>query len=155
MAAQWCIGLMTGTVMDGNVDIAMLKTDGQTIEEFGPYTLASYPPETSQLIAEAMAAAQDWNFASEEPEIFSRAEKALSEGQAHAISHFLSKNSISTQNIALIGFHGQTVLHRAPKGGQKGATRQLGDGQIIADILDIPVIYDFRTQDIEAGGQGA
>lgn len=69
MAAQWCIGLMTGTVMDGNVDIAMLKTDGQTIEEFGPYTLASYPPETNQLIAEAMAAAQDWNFASEEPEI--------------------------------------------------------------------------------------
>ncbi len=155
MAAQWCIGLMTGTVMDGNVDIALLKTDGETIEEFGPYTLASYPPETNQLIAEAMAAAQDWNFAEQEPEIFARAEKALSEGQAHAISQFIAKNSISTQSISLIGFHGQTVLHRAPKDGQKGATRQLGDGQIIADMLGIPVIYDFRTQDIEAGGQGA
>ncbi len=155
MAAQWCIGLMTGTVLDGKVDIAMLKTDGHTIEEFGPCTLASYPPETNQLIAEAMTAAQEWNFASEEPEIFARAEKALSEGQARAISHFLSKNSISTQNIALIGFHGQTVLHRAAKDGRKGATRQLGDGQILADMLGISVIYDFRTQDIEAGGQGA
>ncbi|KZL21230.1 Anhydro-N-acetylmuramic acid kinase [Pseudovibrio axinellae] len=155
MAAQWCIGLMTGTVMDGNVDIAMIKTDGETIEEFGPYTLASYPPQTNQLIAEAMEAAQSWNFASKEPEIFARAEKALSESQAQAISQFLSKNRISAQTIALIGFHGQTVLHRAPKDGQKGATRQLGDGQIIADMLNIPVIYDFRTQDIEAGGQGA
>ncbi|SDR38283.1 anhydro-N-acetylmuramic acid kinase [Pseudovibrio sp. Tun.PSC04-5.I4] len=155
MAAQWCIGLMTGTVMDGNIDIAMIKTDGRTIEEFGPYTLAAYPPETNKLIAEAMAAAQSWNFATEEPEIFSRAEKALSEAQGHAISQFLSKNTTSTQNIALIGFHGQTVLHRAPLNGNKGATRQLGDGQIIADILGIPVIYDFRSQDIEAGGQGA
>lgn len=141
--------------MDGNVDIAMIKTDGETIEEFGPYTLASYPPQTNQLIAEAMEAAQSWNFASKEPEIFARAEKALSESQAQAISQFLSKNRISAQTIALIGFHGQTVLHRAPKDGQKGATRQLGDGQIIADMLNIPVIYDFRTQDIEAGGQGA
>lgn len=155
MAAQWCIGLMTGTVMDGNIDIAMIKTDGETIEEFGPYTLSAYPLETNQLIAEAMAAAQSWNFASEEPEIFARAEKALSEAQGHAISQFLSKNTTSTQNIALIGFHGQTVLHRAPANGNKGATRQLGDGQIIADILGIPVIYDFRSQDIEAGGQGA
>ncbi len=155
MASQWCIGLMTGTVMDGNVDIAMLKTDGNTIDEFGPYTLASYPPETNQLIHEAMAAAQEWNFADTEPDIFAKAEKALSEGQAHAISQFLSKNHISTQTIALIGFHGQTVLHRPPQGGVKGATRQLGNGQILADMLGIPVVYDFRTQDVEAGGQGA
>ena len=38
--AIWAIGLMTGTVLDGNVDIAMLRTDGETIEEFGPTLLA-------------------------------------------------------------------------------------------------------------------
>ena len=41
--AIWAIGLMTGTVLDGNVDIAMVRTDGESIEEMGPAMLAPYP----------------------------------------------------------------------------------------------------------------
>ena len=44
MQPIWAVGLMTGTVLDGNIDVAMLKTDGERIETFGAYTLAPYPP---------------------------------------------------------------------------------------------------------------
>ena len=39
MKKDWSIGLMTGTVNDGNIDIAALRTDGEEIFEFGPYEL--------------------------------------------------------------------------------------------------------------------
>ena len=40
MKSQWAVGLMTGTVLDGNIDIAMVKTDGEAIHELGPWQLA-------------------------------------------------------------------------------------------------------------------
>ena len=43
MQPIWAVGLMTGTVLDGNIDVALLKTDGESIERFGAYTLAPYP----------------------------------------------------------------------------------------------------------------
>jgi anhydro-N-acetylmuramic acid kinase len=47
------------------------------------------------------------------------------------------------------------VLHRAPQAGRIGATRQLGDGHLMADLLGTRVVYDFRSADVAAGGQGA
>ena len=58
-------------------------------------------------------------------------------------------------HIDLIGFHGQTILHRPPTGSKKGQTLQLGDGQVLADALGIDVAYDFRSNDMTVGGQGA
>jgi anhydro-N-acetylmuramic acid kinase len=55
----------------------------------------------------------------------------------------------------VIGFHGQTVLHRPPEIGRRGDTRQLGDGERMARMLGVEVAYDFRTADMRAGGQGA
>ena len=40
MEPIWAIGLMTGTVLDGNIDVALLRTDGENVERFGAYTLA-------------------------------------------------------------------------------------------------------------------
>jgi anhydro-N-acetylmuramic acid kinase len=54
-----------------------------------------------------------------------------------------------------VGFHGQTVLHRAPAQGRSGRTRQLGDGALMARLLGRPVVFDFRSADMAAGGQGA
>ena len=58
-------------------------------------------------------------------------------------------------DIGVVGFHGQSVLHRAPQPGRIGATRQLGDGELMHDLLGVPVAYDFRSADVRAGGQGA
>ncbi len=51
----------------------------------------------------------------------------------------------------VIGFHGQTILH-AP---EHGKTWQIGDAALLAHMCRMPVVSDFRTADVAAGGQGA
>jgi anhydro-N-acetylmuramic acid kinase len=55
---MWSIGLMTGTVLDGNVDVAALRTDGEQVQELGPWMLIPYPPELRPLLLRAMTAAR-------------------------------------------------------------------------------------------------
>ncbi len=151
----WSIGLMTGTVLDGNIDVAMLKTDGEKVQEFGPAVLARYQPEVIELIRESFDAAQLWQFQGPEPAVFLQAERALTEAQCLAVRELVEQSGLSMNEIGVVGFHGQTVLHRRPGTEQAGKTRQLGDGQLMADLLGVPVAYDFRSADVAAGGQGA
>ncbi len=155
MKPVWAIGLMTGTVLDGMIDIAAIRTDGRDIAEFGPWTLAPYPPDLRPLLAETVAEALQWRFEGDEPPIFAKAERAITEAQSQAVAAFLAETGLAPSDVAVIGFHGQTVLHRAPVQGRHGDTRQLGDGQLMAKLLGLDVAYDFRTADIRAGGQGA
>ena len=152
---RWHIGLMTGTVLDGNIDIAFLRTDGEIIEEFGYYDLMPYDEEVKDLLIKTLDEAQIWNFRGPEPEIFSKTEAALTNSQTAAVQKCIKLSGIDKNEIGAVGFHGQTVLHRAPGGSLKGATRQLGDGQAMANQLGIPVVYDFRSNDMKEGGQGA
>ena len=55
MEAIWAIGLMTGTVLDGNIDVALLRTDGETVESFGAYTLAPYPRSIRDTLEETLS----------------------------------------------------------------------------------------------------
>lgn len=146
---------MTGTVLDGLIDIAAVRTDGVEIEALGPYRLAPYPARLKPLLASAQSAALQWQFEGEEPAIFREAEEALTAAQADAVKLFLADCALPVKEVEIIGFHGQTVLHHAPEAGRPGNTRQLGDGQAMASSLGIPVGYDFRTADMRAGGQGA
>ncbi|WP_159588620.1 anhydro-N-acetylmuramic acid kinase [Chelativorans xinjiangense] len=155
MQPVWAIGLMTGTVLDGNIDIAAIKTDGERIEAFGPWALAPYPAGMRELLAETLQAARAWGFEGPEPAIFREAEITLSEAQAHAVKAFLEEHGFQPADIAAVGFHGQTVLHVAPEGDRRGRTRQLGDGARMAAIVGTDVVYDFRSADVAAGGHGA
>ncbi|WP_102866777.1 anhydro-N-acetylmuramic acid kinase [Pseudovibrio exalbescens] len=155
MEPVWAIGLMTGTVLDGNIDIAMIKTDGESVSAFGSYTLSPYPSDVVDLLKTAIDAARQWDFQGSEPAIFRHAERELTRAQALAVARFLQHNKIPPQQVGVIGFHGQTVLHRPATPDVKGATRQLGDGELMANLLGMPVIYDFRSADVAAGGQGA
>ena len=151
----WAVGLMTGTVLDGNIDVAMLKTDGDTVETFGPNTLAPYPQSIRDLLEETLAAARVWNFEGPDPAIFAKAEEALTRAQSAAIRELVERQGMQLSDIGIIGFHGQSVLHRGPQPGRIGATRQLGDGALMHNLLGVPVAYDFRSADVAAGGQGA
>lgn len=155
MKSVWALGLMTGTVLDGMVDVAMIRTDGERIHELGPWALIPYPQDLRTLLSDAQCAAREWQFKGPEPEIFRRAQQALTSAQSEAVEQFFTQNGISAGDVAIIGFHGQTVLHRAPERGRPGDTRQLGDGEMMARRLGIDVAYDFRTADMRAGGQGA
>lgn len=155
MTGRWAVGLMTGTVLDGHIDIALIRSDGETIHEFGPWTLASYTPALRALIECCVRAARAWNFEGPEPAVFEEASIALTQAQAQAVARFLDENGRTAADVNVIGFHGQTVLHRAATPQRPGATRQLGDGRLMAQRLGIDVVHDFRTRDVQAGGQGA
>jgi anhydro-N-acetylmuramic acid kinase len=73
MEPIWAVGLMTGTVLDGNIDVALLKTDGERIAAFGPYTLAPYPQRLRDLLARTLVEARRWSFEGPEPAIFAEA----------------------------------------------------------------------------------
>ena len=151
----WTVGLMTGTVLDGNIDVALLKTDGERIEQFGAYTLAPYPVEIGRLLEATLAAARQWNFEGPEPAIFAEAEDALTRAQAEAVRALVESAGLTLAEIGIVGFHGQSVLHRAPQAERIGATRQLGDGALMSELLGVKVAFDFRSADVRAGGQGA
>jgi anhydro-N-acetylmuramic acid kinase len=67
------------------------------------------------------------------------------------VERLLARRGIAPGDIAVVGFHGQTVIHKP----QDKLTVQVGDGAALAKRLGIPVVHDFRQADIEAGGQGA
>lgn len=152
---RWCVGLMTGTVLDGNIDVALLRTDGERVDEFGPHALYPYDAETRAILPRCLSEALAWNFDGSEPAVFAQAERRITRAQSEAVARLVRAAGLTIDDIAAVGFHGQTVLHRAPSDGQNGRTRQLGDGDLMARLLGATVVYDFRSADMAAGGQGA
>jgi anhydro-N-acetylmuramic acid kinase len=151
----WAVGLMTGTVLDGNIDVAMIRTDGESVDVFGNHTLTPYSPDIRDLLERTIEVARAWNFNGPEPRIFQPAEEALTRAQAGAVQLLVDHSGMDMRDIGIVGFHGQTVLHRATRSDRLGRTRQLGDGALMQAILGTKVAYDFRSADVAAGGQGA
>ena len=79
----------------------------------------------------------------------------MTRAQSAAVEALVRSAGLSMADIGVVGFHGQSVLHRAPQPGRLGATRQLGDGALMHRLLGCKVAYDFRSADVAAGGQGA
>lgn len=147
------IGLMSGTSLDG-VDAALIETDGEAISALGAGAERAYHPEEKSILQEAVRQALAWGFAGPRPD-FSAAEAVLTRTHVEAVQTLVKDAGLSLQDIDLIGFHGQTVIHQAPVRDAHGQTLQIGDGHALAAALGIPVIYDFRSADMRAGGQGA
>ena len=143
---------MTGTSLDA-VDMAVIETDGHDILAFGPSGEMKLDAETRTLIEYAIEDAFDWERDEEEPESFDDARMAVADAHLAASLGFMAMNGV--KNLDLVGVHGQTVLHEAPTPELAGRTVQLIDAVAVADGLGLPVVYDFRTADVAAGGQGA
>ena len=146
------IGLMSGTSLDG-VDAAIIQTDGETIFKFGDVDFRPYDGEEQYVLEAATQAAIKWNFHGPKPDLLSLAEDIIHAAHIEVTRDLMAVNE--GVHIDLIGFHGQTILHRPPASGKSGQTLQLGDGQVLADALGIDVAYDFRSADMAIGGQGA
>lgn len=148
------IGLMSGTSLDG-IDVAMLETDGEKIHAFGPTYFRTYSDKERKIIEGATQAALKWNFEGAPPNSLSQAEEIIDQAHIEAVQGFLKHNDMLPAQIDLIGYHGQTILHRPPKNAINGKTLQLGVGQKLANALHIGTVFDFRSNDMEHGGQGA
>lgn len=144
------IGLMSGTSMDG-IDIALIETDGDQVHGFGPAETHSYDDRTREMIRGAIQIAAGLETSFEIPEALSDIGAFLSDRHAEVIERFIKSHGLTSEQIDLIGFHGQTIRH-AP---HEKVTWQVGDGQRLADRIGVPVVGDFRRADVAAGGEGA
>lgn len=146
------LGFMTGTSLDA-VDMAVIETDGHDILGFGPSGEMKLDDETRTLVEYAIEDAFDWERDEEEPDSFDDARMVVADAHLAASLGFMAMNGVS--GLDLVGVHGQTVLHEAPTPELPGRTVQLIDAVAVADGLGLPVVHDFRTADVAAGGQGA
>ncbi len=144
------IGAMTGTSMDG-VDLAFLETDGRQALKFGPTASFPFADEERALLRAAMHAARYLGRRDERPGPLKSAEDLITRRHVEAIGDFLARAHIKPETVDVVGFHGQTVLHRP----ERGLTVQIGDGPALARAIGIDVVYDLRAEDLAAGGQGA
>src|ERR1700733_10279070 len=144
------IGLMSGTSLDG-VDVALIETDGKRVKSFGPSGYRPYTDHERGLLRQALTEAVNLPQRDARPGILREAERAVTQAHAEAAAPFIGQNHITCENIDIVGFHGQTVLHRPA---QK-MTVQIGDAAALARAIHIPVMHDFRAADVAAGGQGA
>ncbi|KQS79574.1 anhydro-N-acetylmuramic acid kinase [Rhizobium sp. Leaf384] len=144
------IGLMSGTSMDG-IDIALLETDGEAVVRRGPSHGLSYDTGFRDRLKAALVMAQTIRQREERPGDLARIERDLTLLHAVAVHDFLHANGLKAGDIDVIGFHGQTILHRP----DAGLTVQIGDGTLLAAETGIDVVHDMRAADMVAGGQGA
>ncbi|WP_306150779.1 anhydro-N-acetylmuramic acid kinase [Roseovarius sp. MMSF_3281] len=128
------LGAMSGTSLDG-VDAAVVETDGARIFGFGE---SRYRPYTEDERGVLRGALGRWP-----GEDCAAALEVVQRAHLEALAGF--------GDVALVGFHGQTLAHE-PRG---RGTHQLGDGDSLAQGLGLPVVWDFRSADVALGGEGA
>lgn len=145
----WALGLMSGTSMDG-IDAALLRSDGETIAEFGAGLERPWRDDLTHCIDAVMRQPLRYRTPANEgiAAELAVAEQNVELAHAEAVMALLSADRAPPE---VIGFHGQTVYH-AP---HEGWTWQIGDGGRLARMLNRNVVWDFRSNDMRAGGQGA
>lgn len=153
LRAMRVCGLMSGTSLDG-LDMAIVDfsmTNGVLEHELKHFTTMPYTPELKEQLASLMdqkAPVQS----------ISSMNMYLGELYALSIKEILANSQITFDSIDLVSSHGQTIWHEPIAGGDafsRPNTLQLGDISVIAEHTGKPVIGDFRTRDMAAGGQGA
>lgn len=152
---------MSGTSLDG-VDAAWVETDGERIGRLGPRLTLPYEDTLRRDLRELLdrANAAGGNGLPTDDPLLTDCVRRLTLRHAEAAAAI-------GEEADLIGFHGQTILHRpaqryaAPRRGagvprrRPGLTWQVGDAAMLAELTGLPVAHDFRSADVAAGGQGA
>lgn len=141
------LGFMSGTSLDG-VDAAILETDGERVHAFGPAVLLPFTDEQRAILVAETEAVVRADRAGEPHSPGAAAEAVVIEAHLAAARSLLDR---AAGPVELVGFHGQTVLHRP----ERRLSLQLGNPMAVADALGVPVIAHLRQADLDAGGQGA
>jgi anhydro-N-acetylmuramic acid kinase len=138
------IGVISGTSMDG-IDVALIASDGENHVEPGPGATFPYPAAIKRALQDVIANPE----AAQGP--LEDLQTAVTDSHVEAVFAFMTQFDIDRRDIALVGLHGQTILHRP----REGFTRQLCDGARASLLLGLDVVNDFRAADVAAGGEGA
>jgi anhydro-N-acetylmuramic acid kinase len=132
------LGLMSGTSMDG-IDAAIIETDGQQRVVPGPALTILYQEAFRERLRSVLGGVGP----------VAEVEGELTRLHADAVEQFVALHPAA--RIDIVGLHGHTILHRPAE----RRTWQLGDGALLANILGLDVVADFRSADVAAGGEGA
>ena len=141
------LGLMSGTSMDG-VDASIIQSDG----EINYKTVSNKYFEYNENLIKNLTSLRDkinhskdiLNMSNEIKSL----EKEITIFHAQISNNMLKKTDLE---IDFIGFHGQTIFHNA----EEKITKQLGDGNLLSQLTKKKVVYNFRQNDLENGGEGA
>ena len=134
------LGLMSGTSLDG-LDIAycnFLKNNKEWEFELISFDFIEYTNTWKKKLADLFYDVMS----------LEKVELEYSEFLSNSVNNFIKKNNVI---VDYISSHGHTIFHDP----EKGITKQIGNGDIIFERTKIPVIYNFREQDVKLGGQGA
>ena len=145
--SYYSLGLMSGTSMDG-VDVSIINSDGNA--KFKGILNKYF--EYSEDLHENLVSSKDKINNSKDLKIHSKELDALQ--KEITLFHSKAVNEVVKEidfNIDIIGFHGQTIFHNA----NEKISRQLGDGNLLSQLIKKKVVYDFRQNDLKNGGQGA
>ncbi len=141
------MGLMSGTSLDG-VDVSIIESDGN--KEFSSILdrYFEYDKELIQKILILREKITDLEQLNKYVDEIKDLEREITLFHAEAIKETFG---MSKSSVDLIGFHGQTIFHNP----EKKITKQLGDGKLLSQLTKKNVVYNFRQNDLENGGQGA
>ena len=144
------VGLMSGTSIDG-IDAVAVRIEGESREQFEwsmlAFSTTPYDEGRRKMILGALEKGT--------LETLCRLDASLGEWFASAVRDVCQAAGVEASGLAAIGSHGQTVWHIPPTDAERGATLQLGDAATLAERTGAPVISDFRSRDVAAGGHGA
>ena len=142
------IGIVSGTSADG-IDTALVRIDGTGLSTRAE-TVAFQTVPYSDPLREAVLALPQGSAAD-----ICRMNFVLGERFAAAAVDLMKRASVEAEEVDFVGSHGQTVYHIPPRMGDVGSTLQIGEADVIAERTGLPVVSDFRTRDVAAGGEGA
>ena len=149
-AVKTAIGLMSGTSMDG-IDAALIESDGEKIVNIIGHLSCEYDAAFRKKLKSTLDEVTNVVKADDLPRSVLNVGTELTVKHVFAVNQLLKKYSISPNKVDLIGFHGQTILHKP----EIGLTIQIGDGAMLARECGIDVVFDLRSNDMKHGGQGA
>lgn len=142
---------MSGTSLDG-IDAALVEIEGAEAGGRPEWRLLAFDtlPYPSDRRDEIHACILEGGAAS-----MTRLHARLGEWFGDAVLRVCEAAGVDPAEVDVVGSHGQTVWHQPPRKGERGATLQLGDAATVAERTGIPVVSDFRSRDMAAGGEGA
>jgi anhydro-N-acetylmuramic acid kinase len=136
------VGLMSGTSLDG-VDAAVVRLRGdRPAASLIAFATVPYDAAFRARVLDLLRGGT--------PRDLAFLHVALGERFADAADVVLALAGLHRDALAFVASHGQTVWHEPGR-----ATLQLGDPAVIAERMGVPVVSDFRSRDVAAGGQGA
>ena len=141
------LGLMSGTSLDG-IDASIIKSDGENNLDIIDNKYFNYPEEFRKRLSSFILNINNRADIEENISSYKSLERDLTLYHSKISKKIISENKL---NIQLIGFHGQTIIHK-PK---DGYSIQMGDANLLSQELKEKVIYNFRANDIKNNGEGA